>query len=77
MIRLRWGQMKVGPEQLRKIVLESVEVSAVYGGFKIRVIDPSLFPWYHVFDQLIEIGEVVWIYKKEDKIYISSKPEAP
>ena len=51
--------MKVGPEQLRKIVLESVEVSAVYGGFKIRVIDPSLFPWYHVFDQLIEIGEVV------------------
>jgi hypothetical protein len=69
--------MKMGSEKrLRKIVLESHEVSAVYGGFKIRVIDPSLFPWYHLFDQCIEISQDVWIYKKADKIYISFKPGA-
>ena len=59
------------------IVLKRGEVSSVYGGVKIRVIDPSLFPWYRVFDQLIEIGHEVWIYRKEDKIHISSKPQAP
>jgi len=62
-------------EQLRKIVEDSGEVNSVLGGFEIRVIDPSLFPWYQVFDQLIEIGQEVWIYKRKDKIYIGSKPE--
>ncbi len=57
-------------EQLRKIVEDSGEVNSVLGGFEIRVIDPFLFPWYQVFEQLIEIGQEVWIYKKEDKIYI-------
>jgi hypothetical protein len=69
--------MKTDSEKrLRKIVLESHEVSAVYGGFEIRVIDRSLFPWYHLFDQLIEISQVVWVYEKADKIY-SFKPGAP
>jgi hypothetical protein len=48
-------------ERLVKILSESGEVSPVYGGFKIRVIDPSLFPWSQVFDQLIEIGQEFWI----------------
>jgi len=64
-------------EGLKMIVSKSGEVSSVYGGLKIRVIDPSLFPWYQVFDQLIEIGQEVWIYKRKDKIYIGSKPETP
>ena len=51
--------------------------SWLLGGFKIRVINPALFPWHQVIDHLIEIGQEVWIYKKEDKIHISSKPEAP
>ena len=63
-------------EQLRKIVEDSGEVNLVLGGFEIRVIDPFLFPWYQVFEQLIEIGQEVWIYKREDKILIGSKPEA-
>jgi hypothetical protein len=37
-------------ERLAKIVSENGEGSSVYGGFKISVIDPSLFPWYQVFD---------------------------
>jgi len=61
-------------ERLRKIVLESGEASAVHGGFKIRVIDPSLFPWYQVFDQLIEIGQEVWINKTGGQLYVNSKP---
>ena len=64
-------------ERLKKIILKTGEVNSVLGGFKIRVINPPLFPWYQVIDQLTEIGQEVWIYKKEDKIYISSKPEAP
>ena len=64
-------------EQLRKIVEDSGEVNLVLGGFEIRVIDPFLFPWYQVFEQLIEIGHEVWISRKKDKIHISSKPEAP
>jgi len=64
-------------ERLKKIMLKTGEVAPVLGGFKIRVINPALFPWHQVFNQLIEISQEVWINKKEDKIYISSKPEAP
>ena len=56
---------------------DSGEVTSVLGGHRIRVISPALFPWHQVIDHLIEIGQEVWIYKKEDKIYISSKPETP
>ena len=68
----------MGPEKrLKKIVLKTGEVNSVLGGFKIRVINPALFPWYQVIDQLIEIGQEVWIGKKEGKIYVNSKPEVP
>jgi hypothetical protein len=67
--------MKDPEARLDKIVSESGEVSSVYGGFKIRVIDPSLFPWYQVFDQLIEIGQEVWINKTGGQLYVNSKPE--
>ena len=63
--------------RLDKIVSESGEVILVYGGFKIRVNDPSLFAWYEVFDQLIEISQEDWIHKNVHKIYMSSKSEAP
>jgi len=48
-------------ERLRKIVLESGEVNSVLGGYKIRVVNPALFPWYQVIGQLIEIGQEVWV----------------
>lgn len=62
-------------EQLRKIVEDSGEVNSVLGGFEIRVIDPFLFPWYQVFEQLIEIGQEVWINKTGGQLYVNSKPE--
>jgi hypothetical protein len=62
-------------ERLKKIILKTAEVDSVLGGFKIRVIDPSLFPWYQVFDQFIEIGQEVWINKTGGQLYINSKPE--
>ena len=64
-------------EELQKIVKDTGEIQSVYGGFEIRVDHPVLFPWHGLFNQLIEIGQQVWIGKREDKIYISSKPEAP
>ena len=64
-------------ERLKKIILKTGEVAPVLGGFEIGVINPPLFPWHQVIDQLIENGQQVWINKKEDKIYISSKPETP
>ena len=67
--------MKDPEARLDKIVSESSEVISVYGGFKIRVIDPSIFPWHHLFDQLIEISQEVWMNKTGDQIYINSKPE--
>ena len=62
-------------DRLKKIVEDSGGVNPILGGFKIRVIDPSLFPWYQVFDQLIEIGQEVWINKTGGQLYVNSKPE--
>jgi hypothetical protein len=74
--KLRLRQKMKHPEaRLDKIVSESGEVISVYGGFKIRVIDPSLLPWYQIFDQLIEIGQEVWINKTGGQLYVNSKPK--
>jgi len=62
-------------DRLKKNVEDSGEVNPILGGFKIRVIDPSLFPWFQVFDQLIEIGQEVWINKTGGQLYVNSKPE--
>jgi len=62
-------------ERLVKTVSEAGEVSPVLGGFKIRVIDPSLFAWYDVFVQLIENGQEIWINKRGSQLYVNSKPE--
>ena len=67
--------MKHPEARLDKIVSESGKVSSVYGGFKIRAIDPSLLPWYQIFDQLIEIGQEVWINKTGGQLYVNSKPK--
>ena len=62
-------------ERLVKIVSESGEVISVYGGFKIRVTDPSMFTWYEVFEQLIEPGQEVRINKTGSQLYVNSKPD--
>jgi len=61
-------------EQLKKIVKDTGEVNSVYGGFEIRVSKPVLFPWYKIFNQLIDIDQEVWLNKVEGKINITSKP---
>ena len=66
--------MKEPTEELRKIVKDTGKVDPVYGGFEIQVIKPRLFPWHRVISQLIEIGQKVWVEKKEGKIYIVSEP---
>jgi len=62
-------------ERLRKLAGDTGEVNSVYGGFEIRVLKPNLFPWYGVINLLIEIGQEIWIDKKEGKICIASEPE--
>lgn len=61
-------------ERLKDMVGDTGDVNSVYGGFEIRIVKPTLFPWYKVFNQLIEIGQEVWISKTEGKMAIHSKP---
>ncbi len=63
-------------EELKRVVKDSAEVNSLYGGFEIRVSKPGQFPWYKLFNQLIDIGQEVWVSKEEDKINITSKPRA-
>ena len=62
-------------ERLRRIVKDTGEVDCVLGGFEIKILKPALFPWYKTMNQLIEIGQNVWVSKKEGKIYITSEPK--
>jgi hypothetical protein len=62
-------------EWLKKIVKDTGEVSSVYGGFKIRVLKPNLFPWYKIIKQLFDIGQEIWLNEKEGKISITSEPK--
>jgi hypothetical protein len=62
-------------ERLKKIVKDTGEVNYVYGGFEINISKHTLFPWYKVFNQLIEIGQEVWVSKAEGKMSVISKPK--
>jgi hypothetical protein len=71
---MRWGLMDP-EERLRKMVKDTGEVNSVYGGFEIRVAKPALFPWHKTFNLLMDIGQEVWITKREGKIYITTEPK--
>jgi hypothetical protein len=62
-------------ERLREIVKDTGEVNSVYGGVEIKVLKPTLFPWHKVFNQLIEIGQEIWVNRKEGRIHITSEPK--
>jgi hypothetical protein len=61
-------------EGLKKIVKDTGRIDSVYGGFEIEVTSPRLFPWHKLLNQLIGIGQKVWVEKREGKIYIVSEP---
>jgi hypothetical protein len=60
--------------QLKRIIKETGETQAIYGGFEIKVLTPALFPWHELLNQLFEIGQKVWVERREGKIYIVSEP---
>jgi len=62
-------------EKLRKVAKDTGEIDSVYGGFQIKVLKPTLFPWYNVLDYLLEIGQEVWVRKSEGEIQITSEPK--
>jgi hypothetical protein len=64
-------------ERLKKLVRDTGDVNSVYGGLKIKVFKPNLFPWYKVVKLLIEIGQEIWVDEKEGKICITSEPRIP
>jgi hypothetical protein len=69
-------EAEMDPEtRLKKMVKETGEVQSVYGGFEITVTKPNLFPWYRVIHELVEIGQNVWMSKKEGRIHIRSEPK--
>jgi len=61
-------------EQLKKTVKDTGEVIPIYGGYEIKVLKPTLFPWYNVIKLLIETGHEIWVTEKEGKICIASEP---
>ena len=63
-------------ERLKEMVKDTGDVNSVYGGFEIRVLKPTLFPWHKVIDELLGIGQEIWIDRKESRICINSKPKA-
>ncbi|WP_299291163.1 hypothetical protein [Nitrosopumilus sp.] len=46
-----------------------------YGGYEIIVTDNKEFPWFDVFNLLVENGFQIWIVKENDHLQIMSKPE--
>lgn len=62
-------------EELRNIAKETGEVNSVYGGFEIKVLKPTLFPWYKALNYLLDIGQEVWVRKSEGEIEITSEPK--
>ena len=62
-------------EKLRNIVKDTGEVNPVYGGFEIKVLKPTLFPWYKALHYLLDIGQEVWVRKSEGEIEITSEPK--
>jgi hypothetical protein len=63
-------------EQLKEMVKDTGDVDSAYCGFEIRIVKPTLFPWYKVINELLDIGQEIWIAKKEGRICIISEPEA-
>ena len=44
------GKVDMDPqEELKKIIKETGDVSAKYGGYEITVLNPDRFPWHRVF----------------------------
>ena len=62
-------------ERLKEMVRDTGDVNPVYGGFEIRVAKPTLFPWYKVINELLGIGQEIWIARKQGSICIISQPE--
>lgn len=62
-------------ERLKEMVKDAGDVKSVYGGFEVRVVKPTLFPWYKIINELLGIGQKIWIARKKGKICILSEPE--
>jgi len=62
-------------ERLKNILTDSGKVTSVYGGYEIRVLKPTLFPWHKVVKLLVKNGHEIWVSEKEGKICITSEPK--
>jgi hypothetical protein len=61
-------------DKVMEILGDTGEVAPEYGGYEITVVNPDLFPWHAVLDLLTEIGQDIWITKKDGKIRINTEP---
>ena len=59
-------------DSLKKIIRDTGQVTVEYGGFAIKILDHRRFPWYKVFDILVEHFDV-WIEKKDQCVIIVTK----
>jgi hypothetical protein len=70
-----WRKLMDAVERLKERVSDTGDVNPVYGGFEIGVAKPTLFPWHKVIDELLGIGQEIWIAQKQGRICIVSQPE--
>jgi hypothetical protein len=63
-------------QDLRDAIGTSGRVEEEYGGYQITIQDAERFPWYRIFNMLLESSSFdVWLEKsEEDRLQIVSKP---
>ena len=71
----RWRKKITMYQKLIELIGSTGKVIEDYGGYEIIVTDNKEFPWFDVFNMLVESGFQIWIDKKGDQIQLMSKPE--
>ncbi len=63
-------------DQVRGIVGETAKVSSAYGGLEVLVHDEAAFPWHDVMHAITDVGQDVWVTRRDGTLRIVSKPPA-
>jgi hypothetical protein len=60
--------------KLLELAGEKGDVFSVYGGYQVRILDPTTFPWFEVLAILSNASFDVWISKENESFVIKGKP---
>ncbi len=63
-------------DRVRSAAGSTADVKGSYGGLEITVLDPEAFPWPSVMDALTDVGQDVWVVRRDGVLMVRSKPPA-